>query len=104
MATRIHDVHAWCMHGYGCVPFTGTGTSTTHCTSTKLVLFYTCTILYFKVHVHSNIQIIELQSLRGAYYVLDTRPLLAVNSLGLEFVLYFEVRTRPLKNRAFFLK
>ena len=65
----------------------------------NLVLFYTCTILYFKVHVHSNIQIIELQSLRGAYYVLDTRPLLAVNSLGLEFVLYFEVRTRPLKNR-----
>ena len=46
VATRIHDVHAWCMHGYGCVPFTGTGTSTTHCTSTKLVLFYTCTILY----------------------------------------------------------
>ena len=65
----------------------------------NLVLFYTCTILYFKVHVHTNIQIIELQSLRGAYYVLDTRPLLAVNSLGLEFVLYFEVRTRPLKNR-----
>ena len=93
MATRIHDVHAWCMHGYSCVPFTGT--STTYCTkfSTILYMYYFIHVLFYTAI--SNIQIIELQSPRRAYYVLDTRPLLAVNSLGLEFVLYFEVRTQP---------